>query len=80
MAEAGICDVVGREPTPEFAALFGEEVERRLNQLDDDTLKAVALAKMEDLPNTEIAQRLGLTDRTIRRKLKVIATIWEHSP
>ena len=35
---------------------------------------------MEGWSNREIAARLGMTDRTVRRKLKVIATIWEDAP
>lgn len=73
----GIAEVVGAEPSPEFAAMLAEHMDQLLEQLGDESLKSVAVAKMEGLSNMEIAQRLGLSDRTIRRKLKVVQTILE---
>lgn len=68
--------VVGAEPTPEFAAQVAEECQRLLSALDDETLKAVALDKMEGYTNEEIADRLGCVPRTIERKLRVIRSLW----
>src|SRR5262249_51266936 len=44
---AGIEQVLGREPTPQFAAELAEECERLLNLLNDDRLREIAILKME---------------------------------
>lgn len=74
--EAGLEQVLGRDPTPEFAAQFAEEFERLLASLDDPTLRAVALAKLDGFTNEEIADRLGCAPRTVERKLQVIRSLW----
>jgi DNA-directed RNA polymerase specialized sigma24 family protein len=76
--EAGLAEVIGREPTPEFAAQVAEECQRRLEALGDPILKDVALAKMEGHSNAEIARRLGCIERTIERKLRTIRNLWEE--
>lgn len=72
----GLDQVVGREPTPEFAALMEEEIRTRLNALGDGTLRQVALWRMEGYSNEEIAWRLGCVTRSVERKLKVIRKAW----
>jgi DNA-directed RNA polymerase specialized sigma24 family protein len=67
---------VGREPTPEFALQVAEECRRRLDQLGDEGLRAVALAKMEGYTNEEIAVRLNCVPRTVERKLRMIRKRW----
>src|SRR5436190_8655524 len=74
--EAGIEQVVGDEPTPEFAAQVAEEYERLLDLLGDDTLRRVAVWKMEGLTNDEVAARLDCSRRTVARKLETIRIIW----
>jgi DNA-directed RNA polymerase specialized sigma24 family protein len=67
----------GDEPTPVFLAQMTEEVERLLEKLGDDTLRNVARWKMDGLENEEIAQKLGRTERSVRRKLELIRVEWE---
>ena len=76
---AGIEQVVGREPTPDFALHVAEELERRLASLGDDTLVAVALAKLEGFSNREIAETLSCGLRSVERKLALIRSIWDES-
>ena len=77
----GIDRIVGSEPTPEFAELVSEEFRRLLDVLDDETLRTVAIAKMEGYTNEEIAQRLDVKPRTIERKLHLIRALWsDESP
>lgn len=64
--------------TPEMAAILNEELSRRLEQLDDDMLKEIAVLKLQDHTNAEIAERFGVVPRTVERKLQVIRTIWEN--
>lgn len=74
--EAGLGFVVGREPSPEFAAMMAEQCERLLARLDDDTLRQIAIRKLEGDTNVEIAARIGCTVTTVQRKLAVIRSIW----
>jgi DNA-directed RNA polymerase specialized sigma24 family protein len=69
--------VLGREPTPEFAAQMSEECERLLSGLGDAELKSVALLRMEGYTVEEIAARLGCVARSVKRKLQLIRGIWE---
>jgi DNA-directed RNA polymerase specialized sigma24 family protein len=71
-------EVIGREPTPEFAAQVAEECRRLLGLLDDAELEAVALWKMEGYTTEEIAARLGYTPRTVERKLRLIRQVWQE--
>src|SRR5262249_49989717 len=45
--EADLEEIIGREPTPEFAAQVVEECRRLLDSLDDAELERVAVWKME---------------------------------
>jgi hypothetical protein len=76
---AGLCLVADEEPTPELAALLADECRARLDQLEDDTLRQVALLKMEGYTHEEIADRLGCVVRTIERKIQIIRAIWSNS-
>ena len=75
---AGIDQVVDGEPSPEFAAVFAEEYQRLLDQLQDETLRRVALLKMDGYTNEEIAQELNCVVRTVERKIRGIRAIWSE--
>jgi DNA-directed RNA polymerase specialized sigma24 family protein len=74
--EAGLVEVIGREPTPAFAAQVAEECRRLLDGLGDAELRAVAVAKMEGHSNADIAAKLEVTERTVERRLGVIRKLW----
>jgi RNA polymerase sigma factor (sigma-70 family) len=79
--EAAIEQVVGDEPTPEFAAQVAEQYHRLLELLGDDSLRRVAVWKMEGLTNDEIAESFDCSRRTVARKLETIRIIWsEETP
>lgn len=73
---AGIDQVVGQEPTPEFAGQVGSQCEELLQRLDDETLVKIALAKLDGYTNDEIAAQLDVRTRTVERKLRTIREIW----
>jgi RNA polymerase sigma factor (sigma-70 family) len=79
---SAIEQVVGDEPTPEFAAQVAEQYERLLDALGDESLRNVAVWKMEGFTSDEIAGRLGCSRRSVARKLEMIRIIWsnESSP
>jgi RNA polymerase sigma factor (sigma-70 family) len=66
-------------PTPYEAAELEEELCYLLGQLRDDDLRFVARLTLEGFSTSEIAQQLGVVDRTVRRKLAIIRTTWEHA-
>ena len=68
----------GSEPTPEFAALVADECRRLLECLGDETLRSVAVWKMEGQTNAAIAARLGCVVSTVERKLKRIRDLWNR--
>jgi DNA-directed RNA polymerase specialized sigma24 family protein len=73
----GIEQVADTGPTPLFAVLMADVFERLLALLPDDTLRAVALWKMDGYSNDDIAAKLGRDLRTVERKLKVIRSLWQ---
>jgi DNA-directed RNA polymerase specialized sigma24 family protein len=75
---AGLEQIVGEEPTPEFAAMMAEEYRRRLEALESDTLRRIVNWKLEGYTNEEIADHLGCALRTVANKLKLIRLIWER--
>jgi RNA polymerase sigma factor (sigma-70 family) len=74
---AAISQIVGHEPTPEFAAQVAEEFRRLLDRLGDRELCSVAVWKMEEYTNEEIAIKLGCAVRTVERRLSLIRRVLE---
>ena len=79
-AQAAIEQVVGHEPSPEFAAQLAEQCDRLIRQLDSDELVQLAVWKLEGYTNDEIAATWGRTVRTVERKLQLIRKIWDREP
>ena len=75
---AGIGQVLGSEPTPELANMVVENTRELLDALDDETLRQVAIMKLEGQTNVEIAQKLGCVARTVERKLERIRGKWSR--
>jgi DNA-directed RNA polymerase specialized sigma24 family protein len=75
---AGIEQVLGSEPTPEFAAQVAEECRQLLDLLGESDLRELAMWKMEGYTNEEIAAKLGCVPRTVERKLRLIRSLWTH--
>ena len=78
--DAAIEQVVGAEPTPEFAAQVAEQYQRLLDLLGDESLRQVAVWKMEGCTNDEVAAKLDCSRRTVARKLETIRIIWSQEP
>jgi DNA-directed RNA polymerase specialized sigma24 family protein len=68
--------IVAEEPTPEFVAILEEETQRLMGLLRDDLLRDVALARIEGYTVPEIAQMVGISTRSIERKLQLIRKTW----
>ncbi len=78
--DGGIDQVIGPEPTPDFAVQVAEQCRLLLDRLQDEELAHVALMKMEGFSTEEIAARLGCVPRTVERKLRLIRDIWSQEP
>jgi DNA-directed RNA polymerase specialized sigma24 family protein len=72
----GLEQIAASGPTPEFAAMMAEECRVLLDALDDDSLRQVALSRMEGYDNDEIAAQLGCARRTVARRLELIRKTW----
>ncbi len=73
----GIAMLLARDPTPEATAQFADECERLFGELDNPTLKTIALRKLEGQSSQEIGAELGISARTVDRKLHLIRALWE---
>ena len=69
--------VADSEPAPEFVVQFADQCRRLLGALADDSLRTVALAKMDCCTNEEIAQCLKCSVPTVERKLQRIRKTWK---
>jgi RNA polymerase sigma factor (sigma-70 family) len=72
----GLSQFLGREPSPEDAARFAEQLGVMLERLGDATLRTIALQRLEGFSSEEIAAALGLTRRTVDRKLQLVRAKW----
>lgn len=68
--------LISHEPTPEFACLMADEFRRLLEVLGDETLRSIAVWRLEGYSVEEIAERLQCVSRTVLRKLDRIRTLW----
>jgi DNA-directed RNA polymerase specialized sigma24 family protein len=69
---------VGAEPTPQLAVQVADECRRLLDILGDETLRRIALWKMEGYTNREVADKLGVVEQTVERKLRRIRDVWNE--
>jgi hypothetical protein len=76
--EAVLDQVVGHEPTPEFAAQLAEECQHLLHKLGSDELRSIAVWLMEGYTVDEVAGKLGKSSRTVARKLQLIRGLWHE--
>lgn len=74
--QIGLAQTMGREPTPEMANIVAEDCEQLMRRLDDDSLRQIAILKLEGYLLDEIAGKLGCAVRTVERKIERIRKIW----
>ncbi|MEQ8785970.1 MAG: ECF-type sigma factor [Pirellulaceae bacterium] len=69
------------EPTPEQAAEVLDEARRLLDDIlagRDGSLRAIALGKLQGEDNAALAAQIGVSRRTVERKLELIRLLWEQ--
>src|SRR5262249_30345416 len=62
-------DLVDPNPGPDAAVAFTDQLEALLTGLDEQEQQIIGL-KLQDLNNDDVALRLDLSERTVRRVLK----------
>lgn len=67
-----------RQPPADLILVLDEEQQRLLNLLPDDTLRSIALWKLDGYTHEEIANKLMITPRTVVRKVNLIRECWER--
>lgn len=75
-SEGRALDFADHDPTPALSVEMSEQCKQLMDALEDDLLKDIASQKLEGYTNTEIADKLGVVERTVERKLKRIRSIW----
>jgi DNA-directed RNA polymerase specialized sigma24 family protein len=65
------------EPTPELAASLVDERAAMIQCLRDETLRQIAELHLDGYNALEIAIKLGVSDRTVQRKLELIRKAWQ---
>jgi DNA-directed RNA polymerase specialized sigma24 family protein len=66
---------------PDLAALLAEQFQRILERLDDPAdpdLRKIALWKMSGHSSADIAEQLGCSVPTVRRRLRLIRTLFKN--
>jgi DNA-directed RNA polymerase specialized sigma24 family protein len=77
LAADGVLDQVpGREPSPEMAALVVEQCQRLFGALPDESLRLVALLRLDGYSGEEIAKILDCGLSTVERRLRTIRKVW----
>ena len=71
----GLAQIEAGDPTPEVAAQLAEELQRLLDRLGSDELRAIAVWKLEGYSNAEVAGRLGCAAVSVERRLRLIRQI-----
>ena len=72
-----LLEVLDREPTPEAANAFVDELEHFLNRLRPEDRQILEL-RMQGYNNLEIAEQLSVSDRKIRRLMERVRGLAER--
>jgi DNA-directed RNA polymerase specialized sigma24 family protein len=71
-------ELFARDPSPEVAAQFADLLGHLIARLGDDVLRRLAELKLLGHTEEEMAAALGISPRTVRRKLDLIRRLWER--
>ena len=71
-------ELFAHEPSPDMAAQLADLVAHLIERLGDDVLRRLALLKIQGHTEEEMAAALGVSPRTVRRKLDLVRRLWER--
>jgi DNA-directed RNA polymerase specialized sigma24 family protein len=77
--EAGFDSFADRTATPDLLVEMDEQLNLLLDRLPEPLLRQLALMKMEGYSSDEIASELGVSPRTVSRKLNLIRSYWSDT-
>ena len=72
----GLDRIAGEGPSPALVAMVVDEYRRLRDGLRNDSLRQVLDLRLEGYTREEIAERLGCSERTVKRKLELIREAW----
>ena len=75
-ADEGFHTVPSTEPSPELLVQLDDQLQRLLASLEDDLLRQVALSCLAGDSRQETANKLGLSLRSVERKVALIRDSW----
>jgi DNA-directed RNA polymerase specialized sigma24 family protein len=67
------------ESSPDFALRLADEIRRLVHALGDESLETIARLKLNGVDNDDIARQLGVSPRTVVRKLARIRQEWDQA-
>jgi RNA polymerase sigma factor (sigma-70 family) len=73
----GFGAIAGPEPTPEYAAPVRDVYVRSMELLENDQQRRIAEYHLTGYTNEEIASFMGVSLRTVKRRLSRIRELWE---
>jgi DNA-directed RNA polymerase specialized sigma24 family protein len=70
--------IVSETPTADFIVTLQEEYEHLLGLLRDDRLRQISALRVEGHSVSEIAEKIGIGNRAVERKLQLIRAKWSR--
>jgi RNA polymerase sigma factor (sigma-70 family) len=64
---------------PDLIAVFREEKERLFERLPDSETRRIAKRRLQGYSNAEIAEQLGISLRTVERRISTIRSLWSST-
>ncbi len=64
---------------PDFVVTMEEQLHQLMDLLPDETVRKIASRKLEGWTNAEIAEELGVVERTVERKLSLVRSCWQSN-
>jgi DNA-directed RNA polymerase specialized sigma24 family protein len=64
------------ELRPDYLVDVNEQCQRLMNLLPDEQMREIARRRLEGYTNAEIAEALGVVERTVERRLGLIRNYW----
>ncbi|MEZ6090243.1 MAG: sigma-70 family RNA polymerase sigma factor [Pirellulaceae bacterium] len=63
---------------PAWQVALADQCQQLIEALDEGAMREIAMLKLDDYNNHEIADQLKISERTVRRTIHLIRRIWER--
>jgi RNA polymerase sigma factor (sigma-70 family) len=78
VAAQAFAELATPEPNPLLIVMMNDSLDHLLSQLQDDELRAIAVAKLHGNSNEEIARQTQRSIPTVERRLRLIRDTWRE--